>query len=77
VLRVFGKRSVCKILGPKVKEWRVDWIKLLNEEALCYLLLIKYHSSDHIKLDDIIAAYCKYEREKKYNIYRTLMNEPD
>jgi len=55
----------CKTPVPKVKECRVDWIKLLNDEILCYVLLIKYNSSDHIKLVDIIAVSYKYEREKQ------------
>ena len=33
MLRVFGNRSVCEILGHKVKEWRINRMKLLNEEV--------------------------------------------
>ena len=51
-----------KISGIKL----VSLYSTINEEVLCYVLLIKYHSNDHIKLDDKIAAYCMYEREKQH-----------
>jgi hypothetical protein len=63
-LRVFEKRVLRRIFGPKRDEVTGEWRRLHSEE-LCSVLLTKYYSGDQIKNTEMggVCSMCGGEEK--------------
>jgi hypothetical protein len=56
----FRKLRAEEDIWTKQGEITEEWRELHNEELLCFVLLIKYHSGDHIKKNEMGGACSTY-----------------